>query len=160
MLHLGALRRVTPALRRRLLPRHRRAAAFWGGHDLVVARRLFIVARRRLVDAYFTDDAHVVSIFVVDEDEADAEEEADAEMKKPRAEKALGEKKKTSPFSALEAGLAMMNPDPEKMREQKQQQQKEAAAARRAEKAAAKKIEKAAAEPKKPKPRAKRKGAS
>jgi hypothetical protein len=72
MLHLGALRRVAPPFGRRLRARGRRAAAFWGGHDLVVTKLVVFRNRRRLVDAYFTDDAHVVSIFIVDEDEADA----------------------------------------------------------------------------------------
>jgi len=71
MLHLGALRRVAPPFGRRLRPLLWRAAALRDGHYLVVTQRLF-VHRRRLVDTNLGDDAHVVSIFIVDEDEADA----------------------------------------------------------------------------------------
>ena len=72
MLHLGALRRVAPPFGRRLLPRYRRAAALWGGHDLVITKLVVVGARRRLIYTNLGDDAHVVSIFIVDEDEADA----------------------------------------------------------------------------------------
>ena len=67
MLHLGALRRVALPL----LSRDRRAAALRGGHYFFVAK-LFAWLGRRLVDTKLGDDAHVVAIFVVDEDEADA----------------------------------------------------------------------------------------
>ena len=64
--------RVAPPFGRRLLARYRRAAALWGGHDLVVTKLVVVEARRRLIYTNLTDDAHVVSIFIVDEDEADA----------------------------------------------------------------------------------------
>ena len=67
MLHLGALRRVALALR----PLLWRAAALRNGHDLVVAQ---LVARlgRRLVDADLGDYGNIITVLVVDEDEADA----------------------------------------------------------------------------------------
>ena len=75
MLHLGALRRrrrFALPLRRRLRPFLRWAAALWGGHDLVITKLVVVGARRRLIYTNLGDDADVVAILVVDEDEADA----------------------------------------------------------------------------------------
>jgi len=67
MLHLGALRRVALPLR----PLLWRAAALRDGHDLVVAQ-LFARRGRRLVYTNLGDYGNIITVLVVDEDEADA----------------------------------------------------------------------------------------
>ena len=67
MLHLGALRRVALPF----LSLYRWAAALRRGHYFFVAQ---LVARlgRRLVDTNLGDYGNIITVLVVDEDEADA----------------------------------------------------------------------------------------